>query len=430
MRVVVTGAYGLIGAQVVAHLRARGDEVVGSGRDIATAARRFVGMEWVAIDLARAPQSAWEAVLGGADAVVNCAGALQDGPRDDLEALHVEGVRRLVAACRTRGVRRFVHVSAAGVVPEGTTAFNRTKLAAEAAIRATELDWVILRPGFVLAPVAYGGSGLLRGLAGFPFLTPLVHAESVVQVVSAHDLAEAVGRALAPDAPARITVDLVHGEETTLGAIVPEIRRWLGLPHAPTLHLPGAVARLSAGVADALARLGWRSPMRRTTLEQLRMGVRGDGGAAGRLLGLRLASLREILDRWPAGVQERWYARLYFLKPAVLVGLGLFWLLSGLIGLMRVLEATAILTAAGVAPLAATAAVVGGAAVDIALAVALAVRRRARAALVGMIVVSAGYLFGGTLLRPDLWADPLGPFLKIVPAALLAAAALATLDER
>jgi hypothetical protein len=39
-------------------------------------------------------------------------------------------------------------------------------------------------------------------------------------------------------------------------------------------------------------------------------------------------------------------------------------------------------------------------------------------------------LLGGALMRPDPWLDPMGPLLKSIPAAFLALAALATLDER
>jgi hypothetical protein len=47
-----------------------------------------------------------------------------------------------------------------------------------------------------------------------------------------------------------------------------------------------------------------------------------------------------------------------------------------------------------------------------------------------MIAVAAAYLAGATLLRPDLWLDPLGPLVKIVPALLLAATARMILEER
>ena len=46
-----------------------------------------------------------------------------------------------------------------------------------------------------------------------------------------------------------------------------------------------------------------------------------------------------------------------------------------------------------------------------------------------MVVVGLGYLVTGSVLRPDLWADPLGPLLKILPATMLAVVAAALLNE-
>jgi hypothetical protein len=68
--------------------------------------------------------------------------------------------------------------------------------------------------------------------------------------------------------------------------------------------------------------------------------------------------------------------------------------------------------------------------VDIALGALLAFRRTARAALIGMLLVSAAYLLGAAILAPGLWSDPLGSVLKIVPIMLATCATLAILDER
>ena len=111
----------------------------------------------------------------------------------------------------------------------------RTKLAAEAILRGGCLDWIILRPGLVLAPTAYGGSALLRGLAALPFLVPSVYSTSIVQVVSAEDVAAAVAYALQAEAPIRISVDLVHADLLSLD----QLRRWLGLPLARPSKLSG-----------------------------------------------------------------------------------------------------------------------------------------------------------------------------------------------
>jgi hypothetical protein len=130
-------------------------------------------------------------------------------------------------------------------------------------------------------------------------------------------------------------------------------------------------------------------------------------------------------------VQERWFARAYFAKPAILACLFAFWLLSGLIGLtVGSQEAVAVLTASGMEPGLAAGAVVGGSLADIALALLLLWRPTAARALQGMLLVTGGYLIGGALVRPDLWLDPMGSLLKSIPAAFLALAALTTLDER
>lgn len=428
MRVLVVGASGLIGAHVVARLLATGFQVTGVARDVTPARRRVPDVAWRSLDMASAGVDAWLEALEGVEAVVNCAGALQDNPVDDLAGVHVRGLARLTGACEAAGVRRFVQISAS-TIDRGSDAFSATKQAGDAALAQINLDWLILRPGLVLAPAVHGGSALLRGLAGFPGLVPAVHPEALIRLVSVEDLAEAVVRGLAAGAPSRVTLDLVSAEAVTLGALLIRLRAWLGFAPAPLLVAPPAVARLVARVADAAAWLGWRSPMRSTALGQLAGGVDGRPGDAA-ALGLDLRSLDRILAGRPSSAQDRLHARGYLLKPLVLTGLSLFWLVSGLIGLVSAAQATAVLTVAGVSPDLARGFVLGGVGVDLALAVLVLVRRTSRWALAGMIVVTLAYLAGATFWRPDLWLDPMGPLVKSLPAALLALAALALGDER
>jgi uncharacterized protein YbjT (DUF2867 family) len=340
----------------------------------------------------------------------------------------VEACEALYAACAERGQRRVVHISAAGVEPGRATAFNHTKLEAEDALKLFDLDWIILRPGLVLAPAAYGGTALLRGLAGFPGVIPIAHPEAFVQIVSVDDVALAVARAVLPTTPARLSIDLVGPELVTLGELLKSLRRWLGFPPARLLALPASMA---AQLADMIGYLGWRSPMRTTSMVQLSDGVTGDHSHAFAALGVRPRSLPETLAGWPSGVQERWFARLYFLKPAALVGQIGFWLVSGVIGLTSGFSsAVEVLTSGGMATPLAKVIVAAGAVADIGVAAAACFRSGAPWALRGMMLLCALYLMGGSVLRPDLWLDPLGPFTKVIPVALLALMTLAVMDER
>ena len=49
--------------------------------------------------------------------------------------------------------------------------------------------------------------------------------------------------------------------------------------------------------------------------------------------GIKPKSLDDILAAQPAGVQDRWFARLYLLKPLAIGTLALFWFATGVIAL-------------------------------------------------------------------------------------------------
>lgn len=129
-------------------------------------------------------------------------------------------------------------------------------------------------------------------------------------------------------------------------------------------------------------------------------------------------------------MQERWFARLLLLKPVAILTFAMFWLLTGLITLgpgraeaMRLIETTA------AAPWA-WELVVGGALFDLLMGGLLLHRRTIKVALIVAFVGTIFYLLAGTILMPELWADPLGRLLKIVPIMVLNLVCLAILDER
>lgn len=432
MRVLVTGAYGLIGAACLARLNRDGHELVAAGRTITEASRRASFARWIVADFDRLTDAvAWRPLLAGIDAVVNCVGVLQDGGRDDTRRVHVAATCALFDACAQAGVRRVIQISAIGAASDGPTAFARTKAEADAHLATLDLDWLVLRPALVLAPVAYGGTAMLRGIAASPGIVPVIGASQRIQVVSIDDVAETVARALHPDTRLRTTWDVAHPDVHTLGEIVQAIRLWLGFPPRPKLALPPIVGRGVAIMADALGRLGWRSPARSTALAQLTAGVVGDPAAWMEATGIKPQSLAEFLAAHPAGVQERWFARLYLLKPLAIAALALFWIVTGLISLgPGRAAALAQFRDAAVAPAMAEPSLILGSLADIALGLLLLVRRTARMALLGMTAVSLAYLLIGTVLAPDLWRDPLGPLVKIVPVLLASAFTLAILDER
>ena len=137
-----------------------------------------------------------------------------------------------------------------------------------------------------------------------------------------------------------------------------------------------------------------------------------------------------MLDEIPASTQERWFARGYLLMPAMVATLSAFWIASGIIGVLDVERAARTIPPGAVPEGMSNMLVIAGAVVDVALGVAILFRPVARLACLGMVATSVVYLAAGTLLTPHLWLDPLGPFVKVVPAIMLAAATAALLEER
>jgi len=430
--ILVIGAYGLIGSAIVRRLTRAGHPVRGLGRSAARGRRLLPGIDWVEGDLRAmtAPED-WSAALDGIGAVVNAAGALQDGLRDNLRAVHDRAIRALVAACAGRGVKRFVQISAVGAAPGASSEFFRSKARGDRAVRESGLEWTILRPGLVIGPDATGGTALLRGLAAFPLVQPLVLGDAPVQTVALGDVARAACLAAEGKLPPGTEADLVTPEPQPLREIIAGFRHWLGVPPARReITLPGWMARPAAAVADALGWFGWRSPLRSTALAALAVGVRGDPAPWQALTGETLAGLRDTLAAMPATVQERRFARLYLALPLAVAVLSLFWLASGLIGLWQWRAASALLAPAGLPDGLAAALVGAGSAADIALGLAVLVRPWARAACLGMAGLGLGYLALGAILTPWLWADPLGALVKVLPGIALALITAAMLEDR
>ena len=427
---VVLGAYGLIGSACARALTQAGFYVAGVGRSRTAAQRLFPGIEWHIIDLAAADVDDLRKIVVGADVVVNAAGALQDGLKDDVAAIHEAMMQRLVQALEG-STTRIIQISAAGVSEDASTEFFRSKARGDRILTTSALDWVVLRPTLVIAPQAYGGTALLRASAAMPPVEFAVLLNSRVQTVSIDDVAGAVVAAAKREIAWGTVAELTEYQSHSFSDLVRAVRAWLGFPPWRfRVVVPTFMVRLTARIADAFGFLGWRPPLRTTAITVLAEGIRGDPAMWYAEGGAPCRTLEETLAGLPAGLQERWFSRLYVLLPVIVGSLAAFWIFSGVIGLVHQQAAASVLTARGFSEQAADLSVLLGAATDIALGLVILVRRFARRAALGMVAVSLGYLAAATLFTADLWADPLGPLLKVVPGIVLALVAVALLDER
>lgn len=413
MRVLLTGANGFIGSQITANLCAAGHDVVAAVRDPAKYLRRFPNCTAFAIDLNRATSEAdWAKHLPGINAVINCAGTLQSRNGERADAIHTASPIALFRASAAHGIRKIIQISAVSIGAE--TEYAATKRAADDALMALDVDWVILRPSLVYGRVAYGGTSMLRALAACPFVIPVIgRGDQMVTPITVEDLAYTVCRAL--DAPhmSRKALCPCGPETMILAALMQRYRGWLGLKPAPLLHVPRTLVGLAAKLGDALG----TGSLTTTSLVQLDHGNAADPAAFAAAAELTPLSVDEALAAAPAGTADLWHARLYLFRPFIKASLVVLWALSGLAGL---LAPSATITSlfpwlgAAAAPLGYAASVF-----DLVIAALVLRGQWPKQVFVLQMLTVLGYTLFLTLSLPHLWLDLFGPLLKNFPILAL-----------
>lgn len=340
MRILVVGAYGFIGRGVVLAFLRSGAEVIGAGRDLALGRRLLPEIEWIFTDFNRDLEAVdWaerlDQIEGGVDAIVNCVGILQSDFQDKAKLVHGVGARALFKGAEMAGVRRLIHISAATI--EGgdelpLSGYAASKLAGEAALAETKLDWVIVRPDLVLGQGSYGGALMLQGLAGLPFVIPVPHPGlQKFQPIALHDLADGIVRLCEDENQTykRKILYAVGPEVLRLSEIIQHYRRWLGFGPARLIYVPRFLVKVGLWVGDFVALFGNRGAFRSTSLVQMERFAAQDPREFENCLGRPLSTLALRLAAQPAGMPERQYARTAFVWPLLQWVLGLSWIVSG-----------------------------------------------------------------------------------------------------
>ena len=174
MKVLVLGATGGTGRLIVQDALAKGHSVVALVRSKARATG-LAGADIIEGDAQ--DEGALMRASDGCDAVVSALGTSMGRRKVDLLAV---ATRAMITAMKHNGVRRLVCVSALGVGDSrghGGFVFDRLfqplllseaykdKERQEAAIRASSLDWVIVRPGRLIDDPARGSVRAMDDLA-------------------------------------------------------------------------------------------------------------------------------------------------------------------------------------------------------------------------------------------------------------------------
>lgn len=288
MRVLVTGASGMLGGAVATALVRRGDKV----RVLQRRPSSLTGVDEQRGDITD-PVAA-RAAVDGVDAVVHLAAKVSmTGPWSQFQQTNVGGTATLLDAARTAGVARFVQVSSPSVAHHGTGLigvgaepatpgrargnYARSKASAELlalAADSPDLAVVAVRPHLVWGPgdtqlvariVERARSGRLALVGRGTALIDTTYVSNAADAIVA-----ALDRAGEVDVHGRAFV-VTNGEPRTVAELVDRICAAAGVA-PPRLRVPVAVAKAGGAsverVWSALRRTE-EPPMTRFLAEQL-----------------------------------------------------------------------------------------------------------------------------------------------------------------
>ncbi|CAM3140365.1 NAD-dependent dehydratase [Mycobacterium intermedium] len=208
--IIVIGGHGKVALHLGRILTERGDKVSSVFRnpdhadDVAA-----TGATPVVADIERLDTDALADLLAGHDAVVFSAGAGGGNPARTY-AVDRDAAIRVIDAAAQAGVKRFVMVSYFGAgpnhgVPESDSffAYAEAKAAADAHLRASDLDWTVLGPGRLTLepPTGHIEVGKAKGQ------------------VSRADVALVIAAALQDDSTIRRTIDFNNGDVPIVDAL-------------------------------------------------------------------------------------------------------------------------------------------------------------------------------------------------------------------
>ena len=249
MRIVVLGGTGFIGRPLLARLLREGHSVLLLSRNLGAHAERLLppGVELRQLDVY--DPDALRSAFAGADAVINLVGILNEAGDNGrgFRRAHVELAKLVIAAMHLAGVRRLLQMSSLNA-GRGSSHYLKSRGEAEAAVRASGLDWTLFEPSVVFGP----GDGLFARFGGLlkrlPVL-PLACPEAKFAPVYVGDVVEAIARSLRDRRTIGEVYELYGPEVFSLREIVRLSARQLGLRRW-IVPLPALFGRMQALACD------------------------------------------------------------------------------------------------------------------------------------------------------------------------------------
>ncbi|HYP24339.1 MAG TPA: NAD(P)H-binding protein, partial [Actinomycetota bacterium] len=190
-----------------------------------------------------------EEAFAGCEAVAQCAGINREIGSATYRSVHVDGTRAVVAAAERAGVRRLAIVSFFRARPGTGSPYHDTPWEAEEIVRASPLDWTVLKPGMMYGRGDHMLDHLSKALMTFPVYVGIGNRK--VRPLAIDDAVRVLGAALVDGRLPRKTVALLGPTELSFDEAARLVAKAIGKRRL-FLRAPIAFHYLLARVSEAL----------------------------------------------------------------------------------------------------------------------------------------------------------------------------------
>jgi uncharacterized protein YbjT (DUF2867 family) len=255
--ILLTGATGVVGSELLPLLLAQGHDVRALVRDPRKLGEHRVDVQIALGDLGD-PFSMRHA-MRSVDTVVHLAATIRDQPGGTIEELNGLASVRLLRMAERAGVGRFVFFSAMGATPFQRTRFFRSKALAERAVTRSPLETTVFAPSIVYRP-GDPWLTLLHRFAMLPAVPVSGSGSARYQPIWARDVARCVVASLngvnpegsSGDAESTERYELAGPEVLSYDDIVERVLQSNGR-HRPLIHVPLPLVRAGLRALELLA---------------------------------------------------------------------------------------------------------------------------------------------------------------------------------
>jgi uncharacterized protein YbjT (DUF2867 family) len=229
MKIAITGGTGFVGGHLAHVLAAQGHEVVIVARGVDSrdrAIRQLPNATFHAV--ATDDEGQLAAAFTGCDAVAHCAGINREQGVQTFDRVHRQGTQSVTNAARLAGVKKIVLVSFLRARPGCGSGYHESKFAAEAIVRASGLEYTVLKPGVIYGPGDHMLDHLSHAFHTFPVFAFVGFKAKFARPLAVDDFVHVMRAALVEGRLSHQTVAVTGPEEMLLTEAVRRVARAVG----------------------------------------------------------------------------------------------------------------------------------------------------------------------------------------------------------